>query len=148
MKSWLILPIILLAATTAFSAETSDILGLWKTEKGDVHLEFYPCDEEICGKIVWLKEPVYLDSKEGPVGAAKVDQKNPDPALRNRPLLGLEVMKHVTPAGKDMWEGGACYDPQSGKSYRCKMKLAAPDRLEMRGFVGISLFGRDYVLVR
>lgn len=148
MKSWLILPIILLATTTAFSAGTSDILGLWKTEKGDVHLEFSPCEEKICGKIVWLKEPVYRDSKEGPVGTAKVDTKNPDPALRSRPLLGLEVMKHVTPAGEDMWEGGACYDPQSGKSYKCKMKLASPDRLEMRGFVGISLFGRDYVLVR
>ncbi|BCS52671.1 DUF2147 domain-containing protein [Geobacter sp. SVR] len=107
-----------------------------------------PCDEKICGKIVWLKEPVYLDSKEGPVGTAKVDQKNPDPALRNRPILGLEVMKHVAPAGEDMWEGGACYDPQSGKSYKCKMTLVPPDRLEMRGFVGISLFGRDYVLVR
>ena len=111
-------------------------------------MEFFRCGKKICGKIVWLKEPNYRDSKDGPVGATKVDRKNPDPALRSRPIIGLQVMKGVTATGKNTWGRGTCYNPESGKTYRCKMKLVSPDRLEMRGFIGFSLFGRNYVLVR
>lgn len=111
-------------------------------------MEFYQCEEKICGKIIWLNELNYVHDSDGPVGTTKVDRKNPDPALRSRPILGLQVMEGVTATGKDSWGGGTCYDPQTGKSYKCKMTLVSPERLEMRGFIGISLFGRNYVLVR
>jgi uncharacterized protein (DUF2147 family) len=87
---------------------------LWKTEKGDVHLEFFGCGEKICGKIVWLYEPKYVNEIDEPVGIAKFDRKNPDPTLMNRLILGLQVMKGVTYLGKNKWGGGVCYDPQSG----------------------------------
>lgn len=139
---------VLLTATTAFSAGPSNILGSWKTVGSRSELEFFRCGEKICGKIVWLKEPNYIDSKDGPVGKTKVDRKNPDPALRNRPILGLQVMKGLTATGENQWGNGTCYDPETGKSYKCKMHLASPGRLEMRGYIGISLFGRTYVLTR
>lgn len=148
MKTWIFFAMAYLAATTALGADPDDILGLWKTEKGDVQLEFYRCEEKICGKIIWLNEPKYVHENDGPVGTTKVDRKNPDPALRNRPILGLQVMEGVTATGENQWGDGACYDPESGKSYKCKMTLVSPDRLKMRGFIGISLFGRNYVLVR
>ncbi|SNB47438.1 DUF2147 domain-containing protein [Geobacter sp. DSM 9736] len=148
MKLWATFVIILLAALPVYGAGPDDILGYWTTEKGDVKLEFFRCGKKICGKIVGLDEPVYLDSKDGPVGETKTDRKNPDPALRKRPILGLQVMKGVAATGRSTWGGGACYDPQSGKNYKCKMKLVSPDKLEMRGFIGMSLFGRNYVLVR
>ncbi len=148
MKVWTFFATVLLAATIAFGAGPSDVLGSWKTEKRDVQLELFRCGEKICGKIVWLKEPNYIDRKDGPVGTTKVDRKNPDPALRNRPILGLQVMKGLTAKGDNRWGNGTCYDPETGKSYKCKMRLKSPDQLEMRGFIGISLFGRNYVLVR
>ena len=148
MKVLTIFATMLLAASTVFGAGPNDILGLWKTEKGDVHLEFFGCGETICGKIVWLDEPKYVNEIDGPVGIAKFDRKNPDPTLMNRLILGLQVMKGVTYLGKNKWGGGVCYDPQSGNTYKCKMKLVSPDRLEMRGYIGISLFGRNYVLTR
>jgi uncharacterized protein (DUF2147 family) len=148
MKVLTIFATMLLAASTVFGAGSNDILGLWKTEKGDVHLEFFGCGETICGKIVWLDEPKYVNEIDGPVGIAKFDRKNPDPTLMNRLILGLQVMKGVTYLGKNKWGGGVCYDPQSGNTYKCKMKLVSPDRLEMRGYIGISLFGRNYVLIR
>jgi uncharacterized protein (DUF2147 family) len=148
MRLWILLPIFLFSAGTAFGADKDDILGVWKTEKGDVTLEFFPCGEKICGKIISLQEPRYTKEKDGPIGEGKVDRKNPDPALRNRPILGLQVMKDVTATGKKTWGGGTCYDPQSGKSYKCKMKMVSRTKLKMRGFVGVSLFGRNYVLIR
>ncbi len=148
MKVWAFFATVLMTATTAFGAGPGNVLGLWKTDGGDSQLELFRCGEKICGKIVWLKVPNYIDSRDGPVGKTKVDRKNPDPALRNRPILGLQVMKGLTAKGDKRWENGTCYDPETGKSYKCKMHLASPDRLELRGYIGISLIGRNFVLTR
>lgn len=148
MKFWIVFPTALLTATTSLGAGQDPFLGSWKTEGGRSELEFFNCGEKICGKIVWLKESNYTDSKDGPVGTPKVDRKNPDPALRNRPIIGLQVMDGVVATGYNRWGNGSCYDPESGKTYRCKMRLISPDRLEMRGYIGIPLFGRTYVLTR
>lgn len=148
MKIWTVATLVLLMATTAFSAGPDDVLGAWKTDGGDSWLELFECGEKICGTIVWLKVPNYIDSNDGPVGNIKVDRKNPDPALRNRPILGLQIMTGLTAKGDNRWEGGTCYNPESGKSYKCKMHLISPDKLELRGYIGISLFGRTFVLTR
>jgi uncharacterized protein (DUF2147 family) len=138
----------LLIATTSFGAGPGDILGSWTTDGGDSRLELFKCGEKICGKIAWLKEPNFIASKDGPIGRTKVDRKNLDPALRNRPILGLQVMKGLTAKGGNRWGNGACYDPETGKSYKCKMRLASPGRLELRGYIGISLIGRTFALTR
>jgi len=139
---------VLMTATTAFGAGSDDILGPWKTEGGDSQLELFRCGEKICGKIIWLKVPNYIDSTDGPVGQTKVDIKNPDPALRKHPILGLQVIKGLTDKGDQRWGNGICYDPETGKSYKCKMQLVSPGRLELRGYIGISLIGRNFSLTR
>jgi uncharacterized protein (DUF2147 family) len=148
MKVWTFLLTVLLTATTVFGARPSNILGPWKTDGGDSRLELFRCGEKICGKIVWLKHPNYINSKDGPVGKTKVDRKDPNPALRSRPILGLHVMKGLIAKGGNRWENGTCYDPETGKSYQCKMQLVSPSRLELRGYIGVSLIGRNFVLTR
>ena len=143
----LVLAVILLSAVSAFGAD-QDILGVWKTEGGDSKVALFRCGKKICGKIVWLKSPVYTDRKHGPVGKPKTDRKNPDPRLRNRPIMGLQVMNGLTAKGDKSWERGSCYDPASGKRYKCKMKLVSPDRLDLRGYIGVSLIGRTFALTR
>jgi uncharacterized protein (DUF2147 family) len=137
-----------MTAATAFGAVPGTVLGTWKTDGGDSQLELFTCADKICGKIVWLKVPRYIDSNDGPVGATKVDLKSSDPALRTRPILGLQVMKGLTAKGGNRWDNGVCYDPESGRSYKCKMRLSSPGRLELRGYIGISLIGRTFVLTR
>jgi uncharacterized protein (DUF2147 family) len=148
MKVFILLAAVLLTATTSFAAAPGDILGLWKTAGGDSQLEIYRCGDKICGKIVWLKVPQYIDRKDGPVGKTKVDRKNPNPALRNRPILGLQVMKGFTAKGNNRWGNGSSYNPETGKSYKSKMQLISPGRLELRGYIGFSLIGRTLVLTR
>jgi uncharacterized protein (DUF2147 family) len=148
MKVMTFFATVLLTATTAFGAGPGDVLGSWTTDGGDSRLELFRCGEKICGKIVWLKHPNYMNSKDGPVGTAKVDRKNPAPALRSRPILGLQVMRWLTAKGKNQWGNGTCYDPESGKSYKCKMHLASPGRLELRGYIGVSVIGRNFLLTR
>jgi len=140
--------LILMSATTAFGAGPADVVGLWKTDGGDSRLELFRCGDKICGKIVWLKVPHYIDSKDGPVGTTKIDRRNPAPALRTRPILGLQVMRGLIAKGDNRWENGICYDPESGKNYKCKMQLVPPDKLKLRGYIGISLIGRTFGLTR
>jgi len=140
--------VILAAAATVFGADPNDVIGTWKSDGDRSALEIYGCGEKLCGKVAWLKNPNYVSSNDGPVGTPKVDRKNPDPTLRNRPVIGLKVVEGLTATGDNLWEHGVCYDPESGNSYQCKIYLETPTRLKVRGFIGISLLGRTYVFTR
>ena len=148
MKISLWCTLLVLMATTAFGADSSGILGIWKTEKDESKIEIFRCGEKICGKIIWLKNPLYTDSRDGEVGTPILDHNNPDPALRSRPVLGLQILAGFTAEGGNNWRNGTCYDPKSGNTYRGKIHLAAPDRLELRGYIGIPLFGRTAIWTR
>jgi uncharacterized protein (DUF2147 family) len=139
---------ILLAAATAFGAGSSGILGIWKTEMDESKVEVYQCGAKICGKIIWLKNPNYTDSRDGVIGTPVIDRKNPDPSLKSRPVLSLQILEGFTAEGNNTWVNGTCYDPKSGHTYRGKIHLATPDRLELRGYVGLPLFGRTSVWTR
>ena len=98
------------------------------------------------GKIVWLEYPEFKDDDEqGMAGMTKVDRDNPDPKLRNLPILQLVILKgfRFEPDRKWPWTGGTVYDPENGKTYRCRMRIEKDGRLKIRGYVGIPLFGRS-----
>jgi uncharacterized protein (DUF2147 family) len=125
------------------------ILGVWYNEEKDAKIEIVRCDSAYCGTVVWLKEPVYpAGSKEGVPGTEKLDHNNPDPALRKRPVIGLEIMRGFTFTGGNLWKNGKIYDPKNGKTYSGKIKLASPERLDLRGYIGISLIGRTSTWTR
>ena len=148
MKISLWFMLLMMMSTTAFGAGSSGILGTWKTEMDESKVEIFMCGEKICGKIIWLKTPVYIDSSDGKVGTPIIDRKNPDPALKSRPLIGLLVMDGFTKQDDNTWGNGTCYDPKSGNTYRGKIHLSAPDRLDLRGYIGIPFFGRTSVWTR
>ncbi|MCZ8013947.1 DUF2147 domain-containing protein [Gemmatimonas sp.] len=62
---------------------------------------------------------------------------------RNQPITGLEMIRNVRRDG-NTWGGGELLDPDNGKTYRIKLTPSPDGRtLEVRGFIGISLFGRS-----
>jgi uncharacterized protein (DUF2147 family) len=148
MKVFLYCVVILLITASSYGSGSPEVIGLWKTAGNSSKVEIFSCGDKLCGKVVWMKNANFVDPNDGPVGTPKIDRKNPDPALRSRPIIGLQVIEGLKASGSDSWERGTCYDPESGNTYRCKMRLATPDRLEMRGYVGIPLFGRTYALSR
>ena len=52
-------------------------------------------------------------------------------------------LKNFTFDGKDEWSGGTIYDPKNGKTYKCYIQFAAANKLKIRGYVGVSLLGRN-----
>ena len=75
-------------------------------------------------------------------GTPKLDNNNPDQNLRKIPRIGLEIVRDFIYAGDNLWNKGEVYDTKNGKTYSGKMTLISPDQLKLRGFIGISLFGR------
>jgi len=63
-------------------------------------------------------------------------------------LLGQVILKDMHPDGEGGLGGGTIYDPDSGRTYRCKLELLGPDRLQVRGFIGFALLGRSQVWTR
>lgn len=118
-----------------------EILGTWLTADGKAHIEIFQCGDRYCGKIVWLSEP--LEN-----GLPKRDKENPDEALRDRPILGLVLMRDFSFEGDATWVGGKVYDPESGDEYQGKMTLQDGRTLELRGYVLLPLFGRTEMWTR
>lgn len=139
----------LLFTLPALAGEHDAILGTWTTKNAKSHVTIYTCGTMICGKIVSLKHPVYPpDDKKGMAGKKKIDRENPDPKLRARPLIGLEMLKNFKRVEPGLWKEGTIYDPESGKTYSCKLTLESPKRLKVRGFIGFSFIGRTQIWTR
>ena len=131
------------AVSAGWAANGDDILGRWQNEERDGIIKIYQCGEKYCGRIVWTKAPVYTASgPSGRTGQPRLDDNNPDPILRNRPIAGLQIMDGFIFDGKNEWQQGTVYDPKSGNTYRGKMSLASQDELRMRGYVFFPFIGR------
>jgi uncharacterized protein (DUF2147 family) len=121
-----------------------DITGIWLTAgKEPAKIQIYKAaDNKFYGKIIWLKNPVEKD------GTPRVDANNPDKTKRKNPVNGLQILKGFKFDGDDEWKGGDIYDPESGKTYSSYITLKDKNTLKVRGYVGISLFGRTEVWTR
>jgi uncharacterized protein (DUF2147 family) len=140
--AWLLLILAFAASLSAFTG-ADDITGTWFNQDKDAKIEIAKCGDNYCAKIVWLKEPTYpAGSKLGAPGTPKLDDKNPDAARRKDPLMGLEIIKGFQFAGGNVWKNGTIYDPDSGKTYSAKATLVSANELDLRGFIGVSMFGR------
>ncbi len=133
----------------AWAASADDILGIWFNGEKDARIEIMRCGERYCGKVVWLQEPNYPEgSRDGAPGTPKLDHNNPDPSQRKTPITGLQIVRGFLFAGENIWKDGKVYDPKNGKTYQGKMTLVTPNRLDLRGFIGISLIGRTTTWTR
>lgn len=138
MKTRLLLLAALFAAATAALAQgepagADAITGIWQTKSGG-YVQIYDAGDSYAGRVVGSLS-----------GQAQYDTNNPDPEQRGRRLLGTTVLYGLQYEGDDTWGDGRIYDPGSGKTYSLTAYLRAPDRLEVRGYVGFSLFGKSQV---
>lgn len=141
------LAVLLAAAARADSRVSVDaVLGPWLTEKKGAVIEIYECgeagDRELCGRIAWLRKP-YADD-----GTLKRDPENPDAALRDRPLCGIEVLTGLKRNDEDTWTFGRVYNPRDGKHYRAYLDAKSDGTVRIRGYVGIPLFGKSETWTR
>ena len=129
-----------------FSQEKNDIKGIWLEEEGQSKIEIFSLETDegtmFGGRIIWLEEPLTEE------GERKLDKENPDPELKNKPILGLLIMKKLKYKKYGYWSGGSIYDARSGKTYSLEVNMDEKDVLKLRGYFGISLIGRTTTWTR
>ncbi|MBX3503226.1 MAG: DUF2147 domain-containing protein [Alphaproteobacteria bacterium] len=102
-------------------------MGDWLTAGASAVVRIAPCPSDegtLCGRITWLWDP-----------STSADTRNADPALRSRPLVGLEMLQGFRPARPGEWTGGSIYNPEDGNSYSASLKLRDATTLDVRGCV-------------
>ena len=121
--------LLMLIATPAFAASPN---GDWLVEDKSAIIHIDACGSALCGAIVWTK-------KQG-----GVDENNPDPAKRNRPIMGLQLLLGMKPGSDGRWAGDI-YNPENGKTYTSRMWLKSDDILRVEGCVlGFLCGGQDW----
>jgi uncharacterized protein (DUF2147 family) len=143
MKRFILLFLAQLLSLAVFAQTESDaILGVWESGSGKARVKIDKAAEKFTGRIVWLREP------NNDEGKPKTDKNNPDEKLRSTPLLGYRMLRDFQYKGDKTWEEGTIYDPENGSTYSCTIKMTDENTLEVRGFIGVSLFGRTDVWKR
>lgn len=126
----------------AAAPDPSGVLGLWLSEKKKVLVDIYPCDDELCGKIVWLAKPFHK------TGYFKRDSKNPNPKLRDRGWCGIEVIQGLKSKGDSTWRNGDFYFPKEGKTFDIDFEKKSDEELKIRVYLGLRLLGKSEIWTR
>ncbi len=125
----LLLPLLMtvpLALAGAPLLASQPITGRWLTDSKDGIIQIGRCGETLCGR---------LHRSLVPIEPPGTDIKNPDPALRERRILGLAVLSGLRlEDGK--WQGQA-YDPKTGRSYRATVERVSDGALKVTGCLAI-----------
>ena len=137
--------IFILLVPARLGAAESSPAGLWKTiDDGSGQPKGLVRIREVNGQFDGKVEKAFPKPGEDP--APKCDKCVG--ARRNQPVLGMTILWGLTKQG-DEYQGGEILDPENGKIYRAKMNLTdSGKKLEVRGFIGFSLFGRSQIWLR
>ena len=120
----------LIVAGFAGGARADPPLGMWLTGSGKSLVTVYPCEDDndkLCGKIVWLRKPTFED------GTPRLDIHNDDESLRDRPLIGIQVLWDMEDQGDGEWDDGEIYNPEDGDTYSAEMEEIDEKTMEVSG---------------
>lgn len=131
--------VLALFISMVFYAQNHSVIGKWKTiddetGKAKSTVEIYERSGKIYGKIV---EIVDAEKRKSICTACTGEEKN-------KPVMGLVIIKGLKKDGKE-YNDGKILDPTTGKVYKCFLALEGNDKLKVRGYIGVSLFGRTQI---
>jgi uncharacterized protein (DUF2147 family) len=128
----------LLGALPAKAQSGGEPSGIWLTQAGDARVRVSKCGGGLCGVVVWLREPT-----NPATGKPQVDDKNPNPALKTRPMIGLPLFSGMRAAGPNRWSG-QIYNADDGSTYASNVSVTSPDTLKVEGCVGALCGGENW----
>lgn len=128
-------------AMFAFSAFSQSVTGIWETiddetGKAKSHVLVFENKGKIYGKVIKILDPAKKDKT-----CTKCAKNDP---RKDKKIQGMIIVTGLKKDGNE-YNGGKILDPNKGKVYGCKMWLDKndSDKLNVRGFMGISMLGRS-----
>ncbi len=106
------------------------IVGRWMTVEKSLEVEVYRQDNSFKAKIIWFK----VQDTTRPLNT-RMDEQNPNPALRNRKWLGMEILRSLRyNAEDDEWQNGIIYDPKHGREWDSVAWINDSGLLKVKGY--------------
>lgn len=138
MKKVVVLIILMIYCFAGFGQEADKITGIWWNDEKTTKINVEKKNGKYAGTIVYVIPEKYEN------GEPPKDTNNPEEQLRDRSLIGLQILSGFEyDEKKKEWKNGKIYDPKSGNTYDCYSWLENNDLLKLKGFVaGIRLLGR------
>lgn len=139
--------IFLLAATLKLNAQNKEdaIIGKWESTDKDLIVEVYKQVNVFRAKIVWFYDE---NDTITPINK-RLDIKNPNKALRSRPIIGTDILSGLAYNPKqNRWNGGRIYDATSGRTWDATVWLTSPNALNVRGFYLVRWIGKTLSFTR
>jgi uncharacterized protein (DUF2147 family) len=132
---------VFLSPPPAKAQSGGDVAGIWLTQAGDARVRVSKCGGGICGVVVGLKQPI-----DPATGKPQVDDKNPNPALAKRPIIGLPLFSGMHATGPGKWSG-QIYNADDGSTYASNVSVTGADTLRVEGCVGMLCGGETWTRV-
>ena len=142
-KAWFLAAALALLGGPALAADPT---GNWLVKDQTAVIRIAPCADALCGTIAWTSQP-------------GLDENNPDPRKRDRPIVGTQILLGMKPAGGtggasgtggaggNRWDG-EIYNPENGKTYSGHIILLSPDLLRIEGCLLIFCGGENWTRSR
>lgn len=125
-----IVPALFGLSLMAAAQAATPVAGTWLSADGGTKVRVSDCGGgKLCGKVVWLNEPI-----DQTTGRPKTDKHNADAGKRARPLLGVQVVQGMKPAGDNKWSG-KIYNADDGKTYQANVTLVSDNAMRVQGCV-------------
>ncbi len=111
-------------------------VGMWKNlddedGKEKSHIKVYTEGNELKATVVKLLPGAKLKKCESCKGA-----------MKNRSIEGMDIMTGMKKQSDGTYSGGTIVNPKNGKEYKCTISLDDDNTMRVRGYVGISAFGK------
>jgi uncharacterized protein (DUF2147 family) len=112
------------AATMAGAETAEDAFGTWLNPDNGSHVSVYKCGDGLCAKITKITD------------AQKTDDKNTNPDLRSRPIVGLVIMSGAKRTGDNQWKG-QIYNRADGNTYAGTLTVKNRNALDLQGCAAV-----------
>src|ERR1700755_831390 len=128
MKYFSIIFFLFFITTCSAQNKEDAILGKWESEGKNLIVDVYKQNNNFRAKIIWFYDE---DDTITPI-QKRLDIKNPNKALRSRPILGTDILSGLQYNPKqDRWNGGRIYDATSGRTWDATVWLTSADALSV-----------------
>lgn len=125
-------------AQTAAPPPLAGPVGIWLDHTGRGAIEIADCSGQLCGRIVWLQNPLGKDGKP------LVDTQNSDKSKRGAPICGLQIIGGLKRQSDGSWDDGWIYDPEEGEQFDLELRMAGPEQLQVKGYKGVKFLSETY----
>lgn len=119
----------MLASTQVIAQNRS--FGVWRNPSNSVHMRAEPCDQSMCGVIVWANEKAKADALKG----------------SDEPLVGSRLFREFKQERAGVWRGKV-FVPDIGKTFSGTITILDENRIQARGCLVGRIGCKSQVWVR